>query len=161
MKRKFWLIPVIVIGLVLFLFVLIFCMSKLFGREANYEKEKVLMEQGPWSSEAIWMDSSSQMYLVCNKDSNNQYADVVAYLSVDGQWCSTQLHLNQGAPVVSFVTEDGERVLEARVRMNKQKLQLYKFKTYDEKFTLQYTDIKLSKFLYQEQIEKLPFEIIQ
>jgi len=30
---------------------------------------------------------------------------------------------------------------------------------YDEHFSVQYSDIELSKFSYQEQVDKLPFEI--
>lgn len=136
------------------------CIFSLAGCETNFEIEKTLMEKGPWASKAIWIDNSSQMYLVCTKDIGDQYADVVAYLSIGGQWYSAQLDLYQGAPIVCFTALDGERVLEARARMNEQNLQLYEFNVYDENFTLQYTDIELFKFSYQEQIDKLPFEIM-
>ena len=136
----------------------LFLVFSLVGCETNYEIEKVLMEKGPWSCEAIWTDDNSQMYLVCTND-NNQFADVMAYLSIDGQWYSARFELYQGSPIVCFSTSDDERVLEARARMNEQNLQLYEFKVYDEHFSVQYSDIELSKFSYQEQIDKLPFEI--
>ena len=137
----------------------LFLVFSLVGCETNYETEKVLMENGPWSGEAIWIDNSSQMYLVCTKDNGDQFADVVAYLNINGQWCSARLDLYQGAPVVCFSTSDDERVLEARAKMNEKNLQLYEFKVYDEHFSVQYSDIELSKFSYQEQVDKLPFEI--
>lgn len=146
----------------LIVFVLAFFgMFSLCGCETNYEIERALMEKGPWSSEAIWVDNNSQIYLICTNDNDSQYADVEAYLYIDGQWCSTQLELYQGAPIVCFVASDGERVLEARARMHAQNLQLYSFNVYNKNFALQYTDIEISKFSYHEQIEKLPFEIMQ
>lgn len=161
MKKKLWIIPIVIIISVLLLIVVVLGMSKLFGRESRYEIEKDLMEKGPWSTEAIWMDKNSQMYLICTKDSGNQYANVVAYLYVDGQWCSTQVDLYQGAPIACFVASDGERVLEASAQMNGQNLRLYKFKVYDDAFALEYDDIELSQFAYQEQIDKLPFDIMK
>lgn len=76
--------------------------------------------------------------------------------SIGGQWCSTQLHFNQGAPIISFVTAEWKQVFEARAKMNEQNLLLYKFKVYDNSFTRLY-DIKLFKFTYQEQNGNLPF----
>ena len=137
------------------------CILSFAGCETNFETEKALMEKGPWSEDAIWIDDSSQIYLICTKDNTDLYAEVTAYLSIGGQWCSAKLDLYQGAPIVCFSTLDDERVLEAKARMNELNFQLYDFKVYDEHFAVQYTDIELSKFPYQEQIEKLPFENTQ
>ena len=139
----------------------VICMFSLVGCETKYDIEKVLMEKGPWSSEAIWMDDSSQLYLVCTKSNNDLYAAVVAYLSIDGEWCSAQLDLYQGVPIVCFSTPDGERVLEARAKMDGKKLRLYEFKVVDENYTVQYADIELSKFSYKDYIDKVPFEIMK
>lgn len=135
------------------------CVFGLVGCEFNFKKEKLLMEKGPWASEAIWVDENSQMYLICTKNSEDIFAAVQAFLFVEGQWQAYQLHLNQGAPIVSFTTFDGERILEARAKMNDKNLYLYDFKIYEENFVQQYVYVELSKFSYKDQVDKLPFEI--
>ena len=143
------------------LVLILICVLGLAGCDSNSRKEKVLMRKGPWANEAVWVDDNSQMYLICTQDKDDSFATVQAFLLIEEQWYSSQLHLNQGAPIVSFVTSDGEKFLEARAKINDQKLQLYDFEVYAENLTLPYTDVELSKFPFQEQVDKLPFEIKQ
>ena len=133
----------------------------LVGCQSNAQKAKDLMEKGPWADKAIWIDKNSQMYLVCTRDAGDVYADVRAFLLVDDEWVSSQLHLNQGVPIASFVTADGERLLEARAEMNGQKLKLYDFEICDESISRQYADMELSSFSYNEKMDEFPFEIEQ
>ncbi|MBQ6807834.1 MAG: hypothetical protein IJP07_01535 [Firmicutes bacterium] len=141
------------------LLLILVCALGLLSCESNSQKERVLLEKGPWGSEAIWLDDNSQMYLICTKDSEALYGNVLAFLLVEGQWTSSQLNLYQGAPIVSFCTADGEKILEAKAKMNNENLYLYDFETDMESLAQQYTEVKLSKFPYQEQADKLPFEI--
>ena len=124
----------------------------------NNQIEKALMETGPWAKEAIWIDDDSRIYLLCAKDTTAVYAKVSAFLFLDGKWQEYAFDLYQGAPIVSFTTPDGDRILEARAKMYGKQLRLYDFKVYAENLTLPYEDLTLSAFPYQEQKEQLPFE---
>ena len=76
------------------------------------------MENGPWANEAIWADNNAQIYLICTKSSEDIFANVIAYLFVEEQWRGYAFDLYQGAPIVSFTMSDGERILEAKAKMD-------------------------------------------
>ena len=138
------------------IFACVFCLA---GCLTKGQTEKALMENGPWAKDAIWVDDDSQIYLICSKNSEDIFAKVTAFLFVNDQWQAYSLDLYQGAPIVSFCTSDGERVLEAKAKMDGQMLRLYDFKVYNSSLGQSYSDRTLSRFSRQEQIDKLPFDI--
>ena len=137
--------------------VLIFtCICGLTG--CTFKEEKNLLENGPWGSQAIWADDKDQIYLICTKDSDDAYATVTAFLYLATRWQSMECNLKKGTTTVLFNTSS-QIVLEANAKMEGEKLYLSDFKMSVGSFAGINFNIELSKFSYEEQIDKLPADI--
>lgn len=139
------------------LFLALICLVGLMGCESNSEKAKVLLEQGPWADNGIWIDDESQMYLVCNLIAGDTFATVTAYFFIEDRLYSTQLNLNQGAPIVSFNRSDGEKILSAKAGMDGDLLHLFDFESETEGLAHRFSDMKLTRYSYREKYMELPF----
>ena len=84
------------------------------------------MADGPWGSQAIWADERDQIYLICTKGENDTVATVTAYMSFFIGWEALEFDLQKGAEKV-FFNQNGKIILEAKIKMDGEKLILSEF----------------------------------
>ena len=118
--------------------------------------ENALLENGPWGSQAIWTDGYDHVYLVCTKGNGDTYATVTAYLAVLSDWQPLKMELGQDGSTVHF-NADGKTLMQAKVEMQGDKLHMYKFHIVNNEFTDMAVNLTLTKYAYDEMIDKLPF----
>lgn len=135
------------------------CVFLSAGCATSSQTAKVLLGKGPWAEKAIWIDDGSQLCLISTKGADDPYANVPAVLLIGDQWLTYQLNLRHGTNLILFDASDGDTVLEARATIKDGTLHLFDFETSVDDLVIPYTTVELTKFSYQEQADKLPFDI--
>ncbi len=117
---------------------------------------KALYSDGPWGSQAIWTDSMEQLYLVCTKGEADTVATVTAYLPTFTDWAPMEFVLSKDASSVSFI-ENGRLAMEAKIRMNGEKLLLTEFSAPNGGILPMNINLELIRYAYEEMLGQLPF----
>ncbi len=118
--------------------------------------KKALYNEGPWGSQAIWTDNFEQLYLVCTKAEGDSSATVTAYLPSFTGWDPMEFVLSKDASSVSFST-NGRIAMEAKIRMEGEKLLLTEFSAPNGGILPMNINLELTKYNYEEMLDKLPF----
>ena len=135
--------------------VLIFvCILTMVG--CSFAARKALYSDGPWGSQGIWTDRIEQLYLICTKAENDTSATVIAYLPSFTGWDPVEFVLSKDATSVTFL-ENGKPVMEAKIRMNGEKLVLTEFCSPNGGILPLDINLELTKYDYEEMLDQLPF----
>lgn len=128
------------------------------SREKRGEEIKLI---GPWAEQAIWISDTENLYLICEKDADVQYASVTAYIQTNGEWISYSLIIPFGPDTVTFEDQStGDTVFSAKFKI-KDRDNLTLFALPENLRALASSNdnsITLARFSYSERINTLPFQ---
>lgn len=123
-------------------------------------KENDLLQNGPWSVEGIWKNSEENFYLISSYKNSAEFTEVTAYICIDGVWKALESNIGYGTTII-FLDSDGNIQITAKATLNDQILTLSQMKN-EQAFKDIYTQkIELHRYLWEEQGEQLPFDLIK
>ena len=129
--------------------------------KSNSNRNANLLQNGPWSNEGIWKNSDSTFYLICKNENSNSFAEVTAYVLVNGNWKSLNTHLRQRSNIISFENTEGNVQITAKANLNNQTLTLSDIE-FNESFNgVDKKELTLNKYTWDELGEQLPFNLHQ
>ena len=158
-KNRKWILVTLVILAIIVISIIAANIIIVSIAKSNSSRNANLLQNGPWGDEGLWKDSDSTFYLISTNKDSNSYAEVTAYIWVNGKWESLGAHLRQSSNVVSFENTEGNVQITAKANLNNQTLTLSDIESNENFDSVDDKEWVLTKYTWDEHGEQLPFDV--
>lgn len=125
-----------------------------------YEWADEARSTGPWADQAIWISEDKDIYLICVQEQPDEFANISAFVYWEGSWVSCDLNWISGTKTLELSEkETGSLFLTGAFSVEAESFNISELsEPAAHNFLQGRSSISLSKYSYDQQITRLPFD---